>query len=64
MGKCRNISFVKKKPLPYSLCDVSECVDCSPPDGLLVRLQEFKQLKTDPHPLSRRNVLRTYDMEI
>lgn len=37
---------------PDSFGDVTECVDCSSPDGLLVRLEQFQQLKTDPHPLS------------
>lgn len=42
---------------PDSFGDVTECVDCSSPDGLLVRLEQFQQLKADPHPLSSRHIL-------
>ena len=41
------------------LGDVTKCVDGGSSDRLLVRLQQFQQLKANPHPLSGRNILRT-----
>ena len=43
---------MRTQHLPYSLGNVTECVDSSSADSFLVGLKQLKQLKTDPHPLS------------